>query len=102
MSCNFKKDRRLCDLVTDVAVQERKTPLMKTLAGRKVMYANVGSADRLIRIILGLVLIALAFVLAWGTLGTIVSALIGAVLVITALVRFCPAYRLLGIHTCKV
>ena len=63
------------------------------------MSANVGSADRLIRIILGLVLIALPFVLAWGTLATIVSALIGAVLVVTALFRFCPAYRLLGIRS---
>lgn len=66
------------------------------------MHANVGSADRLIRIILGLVIIGLPFVLAWGTLGTTVSALIGAVFVITALVRFCPAYRLFGIRTCKV
>lgn len=66
------------------------------------MSVNVGSADRLIRIVVGLVLIVLPFVSAWGTLGTIVSAVIGAVLVVTALVRFCPAYRLLGIRTCKI
>ena len=66
------------------------------------MDINVGSADRLIRIIAGLVLIAVPFVLGWSMLGMIVSALIGAVLVVTALVRFCPAYRLLGIRTCKV
>ena len=65
------------------------------------MDANVGSSDRWIRIILGFVLIVLPFVLAWGMFGTIVSALIGAVLVITALVRFCPAYRFLGMSTCK-
>lgn len=63
---------------------------------------NVGSADRLIRILLGLVLIALPFMSGWGTLGTIVSAVIGAVLVVTALVRFCPLYRLIGVRTCKV
>lgn len=66
------------------------------------MSVNVGSADRLIRIVLGLILIILPFMSAWGTLGTIVSAVIGAVLVVTALARFCPAYRLLGIGTCKV
>ena len=66
------------------------------------MSANVGSADRWISIILGLVLIALPFVLAWGTPGAIVCTLIGAVLVVTALFRFCPAYRLFGIRTCKV
>ena len=65
------------------------------------MTANVGSADRLIRIILGLVLLVLPLMAAWGTLGTIVSALIGAVLVVTALVRFCPLYRLIGVRTCK-
>ena len=66
------------------------------------MSVNVGSADRLIGIILGLVLIVLPFMSAWRTLETIVSAVIGTVLVVTALVRFCPAYRLLGICTCKV
>ena len=62
----------------------------------------LGSADRLIRIIFGLVLIVLAFAAGWGALGAIVSAVIGGVLVITALVRFCPLYRLIGVRTCKV
>ena len=66
------------------------------------MPTNVGTADRLIRIILGLVLIVLPFISAWSTLGTIVSAVFGAVLVVTALVRFCPLYRLIGVRTCKV
>ncbi len=65
------------------------------------MSANIGSADRLIRIILGLVLIALAFMSGWSMLGNIVSAVVGVVLVVTALFRFCPAYRLFGIRTCK-
>lgn len=66
------------------------------------MSANVGSADRLIRIILGLVLIILPFMSGWRTLGAMVSVVIGAVLVVTALVRFCPLYRPLGVRTCKV
>jgi hypothetical protein len=66
------------------------------------MAANVGSADRLIRIILGLILIVLPFMSGWSTLGAAVSAVIGAVLVVTALVRFCPLYRLFGMRTCKV
>ena len=65
------------------------------------MSVNVGSADRIIRIILGLVLIALAFMSGWGTLGTIISAVIGCVLVVTALVRICPLYSLIGVRTCK-
>lgn len=66
------------------------------------MTVNLGSADRVIRIVLGLVLIALAFTAGLGTLGTILSAVVGGVLVVTALMRFCPLYRLIGVRTCKV
>ncbi|MCM8556227.1 YgaP family membrane protein [Sphingomicrobium sediminis] len=60
------------------------------------MKKNVGSLDRTLRIIVGLVLVAMVFVgpqTPWGWLGLI---LIG-----TALVSFCPAYRLLGINSCR-
>lgn len=70
------------------------------------MTANVGSADRLIRIILGLVLIVLPFVTSFGMwanpLGQFGVPIVGVVLVVTALVRFCPLYRLIGVRTCKV
>jgi membrane protein implicated in regulation of membrane protease activity len=58
--------------------------------------ANIGNADRIARIILGAVLIALAFVgpkTAWGW--------IGLVPLLTGLVRWCPAYRLIGVNTCR-
>jgi hypothetical protein len=61
-----------------------------------VMEKNVGSIDRIARIVLGLVLIALVFVgpqTPWGW--------IGVVPLLTALVGWCPAYRLLGIRTCS-
>jgi len=57
---------------------------------------NVGTIDRALRIIVGLALISLVFIgpqTPWGW--------IGAILVLTGLVSFCPAYRLLGIRTCK-
>ncbi|MEZ5931725.1 MAG: DUF2892 domain-containing protein [Alphaproteobacteria bacterium] len=66
------------------------------------MSANVGSADRLIRIIVGLVLIVLPLASGWSMLSTIISLIVGAVLIVTALVRFCPLYRLIGVRTCKV
>lgn len=59
------------------------------------MTANIGTVDRYARIILGVALLALVFVgpkTPWG--------LIGLVLLVTGLARFCPAYRLLGISTC--
>ncbi|MEM6354172.1 MAG: DUF2892 domain-containing protein [Pseudomonadota bacterium] len=58
--------------------------------------ANVGSLDRVLRIVIGLALIVLA---ATGTLG--IWAYIGAVPLITAFVKFCPAYALLGLRTCS-
>ncbi|ODT82712.1 MAG: hypothetical protein ABS76_06525 [Pelagibacterium sp. SCN 64-44] len=70
------------------------------------MQSNVGSADRIIRLILGLALIVVAFIpglglaanplFQWGAVG------IGAVLAVTALVRFCPLYRVFGLSTRKV
>ena len=65
--------------------------------------ANVGSTDKKLRIIGGLVLLALAF-MALGGLSTglgIVAIVVGAVLIVTGLVNFCPAYKLLGIGTAK-
>lgn len=60
------------------------------------MNANVGTVDRILRVIVGVVLLALVFVgpqTPWG--------LIGLVPLLTGLFRFCPAYRLLGVCTLK-
>lgn len=67
---------------------------------------NVGTLDRTIRFVLGLVLAAAAFVPPlshWvAPLGAWKYALTawGAVMLATAAMRFCPAYTLLGISTC--
>lgn len=58
--------------------------------------ANVGKFDRLARIVIGIVLIAMVFVgpkTAWGWIGLIP--------LLTGLIRWCPAYRLFGMSTCK-
>ena len=59
------------------------------------MQANVGTIDRALRIVAGLILIALA---ATGTVGW--WGWLGIVPLATGLFRFCPAYPLLGINTC--
>lgn len=56
---------------------------------------NVGNADRILRILLGVVLIALA---AMGKIG--VWGYIGIVPLLTGLMRTCPVYSLLGVNTC--
>jgi len=69
---------------------------------------NVGSLDRLLRLILGAVLLAAPFLpglagvfAAWGAWKFVLS-VVGVVMIGTALFRFCPAYTLLGINTCQI
>ena len=61
------------------------------------MTANVGGTDRILRIVVGIALLSLFFVLEGNAryLG-----LIGLVMIATGLFRFCPAYTLLGMNTC--
>lgn len=59
------------------------------------MKANVGGADKVVRIVVGLALIA------WAATGGPVWAWIGVVPLLTGLFNFCPLYALLGMSTCK-
>ncbi|RMF64246.1 MAG: DUF2892 domain-containing protein [Calditrichaeota bacterium] len=63
------------------------------------MQANVGSADRVIRIIIALVLFSLYFLLDGGLR---YLSVIGFIPLITSLVSWCPLYSLLGISTCPI
>ncbi|MBT9539046.1 DUF2892 domain-containing protein [Thiobacillus sp.] len=58
------------------------------------MSCNVGSTDRIIRILAGLALIA------WALMGGPAWAWIGVVPLATGLFKFCPVYPLLGMNTC--
>ena len=70
------------------------------------MKANVGSIDRSLRMIIGVLLIAAPFVfqaqLQDQTIILYAILAVGIVLIATALFRFCPLYRLFGASTCKV
>ncbi|MDO4897536.1 MAG: DUF2892 domain-containing protein [Moraxella sp.] len=60
------------------------------------MKSNLGGIDRILRLVAGALLIVLALtgiIGAWGYLG--------AIFVVTALINFCPIYRILGISTKK-
>jgi hypothetical protein len=61
------------------------------------MKCNLGGIDRALRVVVGLVLIALAVT---GTVG--MWGWIGIVPLITGAVGFCPAYALLGLSTCSM
>lgn len=61
------------------------------------MSVNEGGLDRVVRVVVGLALIAMAAtgkVGAWGW--------IGVVPLLTGLVGFCPAYKLFGFSTCPL
>jgi hypothetical protein len=65
------------------------------------MKKNMGSTDKIIRIIVALVLIFLyATNRVEGTLGIVLLVLAG-VFILTSLVSFCPLYAPFGINTCK-
>ena len=65
------------------------------------MKCNVGSADRIVRVVLGLALVALGlFVIPAGAWKWILI-VIGAVSFVTGLASRCPAYMLFKVNTCK-
>lgn len=70
------------------------------------MSVNVGTIDRTVRIILGLVLLAAPFLSGMAffesTAVTVIAVIAGITLIGTATMRFCPMYRIFGIRTCKI
>jgi len=63
------------------------------------MKANVGGVDRILRIVVGVGVLSLFFILEgnaryWG--------LVGLVPLLTGAINFCPLYTILGISTCPV
>ncbi len=60
------------------------------------MEKNIGTIDKVVRILVGLALIALVFVgpqTPWGWIGVPV--------ILIALVGWCPLYKLVGFSSCK-
>ncbi len=70
-----------------------------------VKSANIGTADRVLRFIVGAILIALPFVMPhleiWANpLFKYGAFAVGSVMILTGFIRFCPAYFLIGANTC--
>lgn len=66
------------------------------------MTKNIGQTDKIIRIVLGLGLAALDFFeVVKGGFSWVLS-VVAIVLIVTALINFCPLYTLLGKNTCEV
>ena len=59
------------------------------------MKQNVGGIERIIRIVLGLAIIG------WGVMAANWWGAVGAVLLVTGLIGWCPPYAMMGMNTCK-
>lgn len=70
------------------------------------MSVNVGNIDRVLRGLLGLILIIAPLLntpAIWSSAPVAYGSMaIGLVLLVTAVLRFCPLYRIIGISTCKL
>jgi len=64
------------------------------------MKANVGTIDRVIRALAGAALLAFGILGGLASPWNFVAMGVGAVLLLTAIIGFCPPYALLGINTC--
>lgn len=66
------------------------------------MKKNIGSTDKWLRIIAAIVIMALSyFDVINGTL-EMVLLVVGIIFLLTALINFCPLYRIFGINSCKI
>lgn len=63
---------------------------------------NVGGFDRILRLILGVILIALAYFGILSGTGAIIAYIVAVIALVTGLIKFCPVNALIGINTCKV
>ena len=70
------------------------------------MTTNLGTIDRVFRLLLGIILLAAPFVsglaMFESSTATIISIVAGIVMVGTSAMKFCPLYRVFGIRTCKI
>lgn len=63
------------------------------------MELNVGGVDRTVRVLIGLLLIGLGLFHVFKGTAALVGYIVGAIAIVTGLVRFCPAWKLFGINT---
>lgn len=63
---------------------------------------NLGSFDQILRLILGAVLIALAYFEILSGTAALIAYVVAAITIVTGLVKFCPLYAILGINSNKI
>lgn len=64
------------------------------------MTQNVGSTDRIVRAVVGIVLLAAAFMFLSGTVA-IIAGILGVIMLVTAAISWCPLYLPFNLSTKK-
>ncbi len=66
------------------------------------MTPNVGQTDRIIRFVVGIVLVLIGLLVPMNSVALqVILVLLGAILIVTAAIRFCPLYLVLKLNTLK-
>ncbi len=65
------------------------------------MKKNIGSIDRIIRVVVALIIVVLYFTNIISGMLAIVLLILGGIFVLTSLVSVCPIYLALGLNTQK-
>jgi len=65
------------------------------------MKKNMGSYDKLIRLLAAIVLIILYYKGVFGSTLGLIMLVVAFILTLTSMVGFCPLYTLFGLNTCK-
>jgi hypothetical protein len=64
------------------------------------MTCNIGSTERAIRIVLGILLLVIGYAAGLPAWASVVAYIAGAIALLTGAVRFCPLWQLFGVNTC--
>ena len=65
------------------------------------MSTNVSGLDRVIRVVIAIAAVAIAFAVGASSVLGIILFVVAAIMLVTAAVGFCPLYRLFGLSTKK-
>lgn len=64
------------------------------------MSTNVGTNDRIIRLVLAAAALIISLLAGVGSVLGIILLVVAVIAAVTAAVGFCPLYRLIGVNTC--
>ncbi|WP_372746842.1 DUF2892 domain-containing protein [Lutibacter sp.] len=65
------------------------------------MKANMGTTDKFVRVLIGILIAVLYYLDVISGMTAIIILGFGIILLFTSLINFCPLYTLFGINTCK-